>query len=368
MTAGDVERVADAGDSAVDVADAGDSAVDVADAGDSAVDVADAGDSAVDVAEGVAAFTVRGLTKAYRTRAGAVEANRGIDLTVRAGELFGVLGPNGAGKTTLIRQLVGLSKPDAGSIALFGRDVGGRRLLVADVVAYLPQDDAALADLTPSAALAITGRLRGLSRAQATEAAAAIVDELGLGAFAGRPIGKLSGGQRRLAGVGAALVADRPVLVLDEPTTGLDPVARRAVWAALDRRRLDRGATVVLVTHNVLEAETVLDRVAILDRGRVVATDTPGRLKELVDRDVRLDLAWRHDPPADSLVDALRSRAEQHGRRWRVRLPAEEARAALARLTSGVLFEALDDFTLTTPSLEDVYVALGGSAHDMERS
>jgi ABC-2 type transport system ATP-binding protein len=125
----------------------------------------------------------------------------------------------------------------------------------------------------------------------------------------------------------------------------------------------------VLVTHNVLEAETVLDRVAILDRGQVIASDTPGRLKAMVDREVRLELAWRHEPPdGDPLVSSLRARAVEHGRRWSVRLPADEARAALADLTSGPLFAALDDFTLSTPSLEDVYLTLGGAARDLERA
>jgi ABC-2 type transport system ATP-binding protein len=159
------------------------------------------------------------------------------------------------------------------------------------------------------------------------------------------------------------------VLVLDEPTTGLDPIARRAVWSAIERRRAQSATTVLLVTHNVLEAETVLDRVAILDRGRVIACDTPGRLKAKVDRDVRLELAWRHDPPdADPLVKALRAQAVEHGRRWSVRLPADDARAALAELTNGPLFAALDDFTLSTPSLEDVYLTLGGAARDLERT
>src|SRR5438552_2563481 len=119
----------------------------------------------------------------------------------------------------------------------------------------------------------------GRRRRDAARHAGAILDELDLQPLAARPLTKLSGGQRRLACVAAVLAADRPVLLLDEPTTGLDPVARRAVWAAIDRRRAERGTTVVLVTHNVLEAETVLDRVAILDRGRVIACDTPGRLK-----------------------------------------------------------------------------------------
>jgi ABC-2 type transport system ATP-binding protein len=156
--------------------------------------------------------------------------------------------------------------------------------------------------------------------------------------------------------------------VLDEPTTGLDPNARRAVWSALDRRRRDRGTTVVLVTHNVLEAEAVLDRVAVLDRGRVIACDTPGRLKAQVSDEVRLELVWRSEAPLDdSTVAGLAPRATVSGRRWSLRLPVVEARAALGRLTTGAAFAALDDFTLATPTLEDVYLALGGAADDLER-
>ena len=315
------------------------------------------------------AYTVRGLIKTYRAKTGDVRASAGVDLEIDQGEVFGLLGPNGAGKTTLVRQLIGLLRPDAGEVMLFGHNVVARPSVVPDFVAYLPQDDAALADLSPALALETTGRLRGLAKSAARAERDAVIAELGMGGFANRPIARLSGGQRRLAGVGATLVGDRPVLVLDEPTTGLDPTARRAVWAALERRRLQAGVTVVLVTHNVIEAETVLDRVAILDRGRVIASDTPGRLKAMLDRDVRLELAWRTEPPADDpLIRRLRERADQHGRRWSVRLPAAEARDALGELTGGPLFAALDDFTLKTPSLEDVYLQLGGSASDLERS
>jgi ABC-2 type transport system ATP-binding protein len=149
--------------------------------------------------------------------------------------------------------------------------------------------------------------------------------------------------------------------VLDEPTTGMDPVARRAVWAAVDRRRAERGATVLLVTHNVIEAETVLDRVAVLDGGRVIACDTPAGLKALVADEVRLDLVWRDEPPLQVVeIAALRESAAVSGRRWTLRLPQARARAVVAEVTGGPAFAALDDFTLATPSLEDVYLALGG--------
>ena len=310
-------------------------------------------------------FDVRGVAKTYR---GAVApANDGIDLEVFAGEVFGLLGPNGAGKSTLVRQLAGLTRPDTGRITLFGHDLGSDRKVAASYIAYLAQDEPALDDLPVRQAVETTARLRGVARRQAGHTARALLDELDLGDVADRPLARLSGGQRRLACVAAALAANRRVLLLDEPTTGLDPVARRSVWAAIDRRRAEHGTTVVLVTHNVIEAETVLDRVAILDRGRVIACDTPGRLKAQVSDDVRLDLVWRSPPPLrDATVAALAPRARVDGLRWSLRLDAASARDALGRLMTGTTLESLDDFTLATPTLEDVYLALGGRADDLE--
>lgn len=308
-------------------------------------------------------YVVEGLTRCH----GTVVANDGIDLAVARGEVFGLLGPNGAGKTTLVRQLVGLLVPDAGRITLFGRPLV--RSLAARAVGYLTQGDAALADVPVALALTTTARLRGLGSAAARAARDAIIDELGLAAVADRALGRLSGGERRLAAFATVLAGPRPVLVLDEPTTGLDPVARRAVWAAVARRRRDEGCTVVLVTHNVLEAEAVLDRVAVIDGGRVIACGTPGALKAQVSHDVRLELIWKAAPPlSEPVVGALADAAEIDGFRWSVRLPVDTAREMLAQLTSGPAYDALDDFRLATPSLEDVYVSLGGQARDFERS
>jgi ABC-2 type transport system ATP-binding protein len=314
------------------------------------------------------AAVVTDVSRRHRGRRGdPVLANDGISLTVRSGEVFGLLGPNGAGKTTLVRQLVGVLRPDSGRVELLGHDITATPALAPRLVAYLAQEEPALVELPVGVAVETTGRLRGLPRRQARPAATALLEELGLTALAGRPMTTLSGGQRRLAQVATALIGDRPLLVLDEPTTGLDPTARRDVWAALSRRRAT--TTVVLVTHNVLEAETVLDRVAVLDRGRVIACDTPGRLKALVSGDVRLDLVWREEPPYDDpTVARLHERAVVDGRRWSTRLPQAEAREALGRLTGGAAFAALDDFTLATPSLEDAYLALGGHDNDLERT
>jgi ABC-2 type transport system ATP-binding protein len=313
-----------------------------------------------------AAYRVRGLSKTYR---GAPSpANSRVDFDVPAGEIFGVLGPNGAGKTTLVRQLVGLVRPDEGEISLLGHDVVADHRIAPRLVAYLAQEEPALAELDVRRAIETTGRLRGLSRRDAGTAASGLLEELGLGGLADRALTHLSGGQRRLACVASALVADRPVLILDEPTTGLDPVARHAVWSAVGRRRAELGTTVVLVTHNVLEAETVLDRVAVVDRGRVIACDTPGRLKAAVDDSVRIVLVWHHEPPYDdSMVETLARSAVVDGRRWSVRLERSRVREVLDRLTQAPLFDALEDYTVSTPSLEDVYLSLGGTRPDLEK-
>jgi ABC-2 type transport system ATP-binding protein len=312
------------------------------------------------------AYLIRGVSKSYRS--GLAPANRDIDLEIPAGEIFGLLGPNGAGKTTLVRQLAGLVAPDRGTITLLGRDLSTDRRIAARLVGYLGQDEPALAELAVHRAVETTARLRGATRRAATVMASGLIEELGLTAVADRPLVRLSGGQRRLACVASALAAERPVLILDEPTTGLDPTARRSVWAALRRRRAEHGTTVVLVTHNVLEAEAVLDRVAVLDRGRVIGCDTPGRLKAAVDDSVRVVLVWHQEPPVDdSTVELLAHRAVIDGRRWNVRLGRDQAREVLDRLTRGPLFDALDDFTVATPSLEDVYLSLGGTRSDMER-
>ncbi|MEU6588827.1 ABC transporter ATP-binding protein [Streptomyces sp. NPDC046881] len=314
---------------------------------------------------------VRGLGKTYpavRGRRGTpgtpeVRATDGVELDVRRGEIFGLLGPNGAGKSTLVRQVTGLLRPDSGSVEILGHDIVRHPERAARLLAYLGQESTALDELTVSLAAETTGRLRGLDVRRARAERDAVLEELGLTPIAGRALKKLSGGQRRLACFAAALVGRRPLLVLDEPTTGMDPVARRAVWAAVDRRRAEHGTTVLLVTHNVIEAETVLDRVAVLDQGRVIACDTPAGLKAQVAGEVRVELVWRERAPLEvPEVAVLRERAAESGRRWTLRLAPEEARAVVATVTGGAAFAALDDFTLATPSLEDVYLALGGAA------
>jgi ABC-2 type transport system ATP-binding protein len=304
-------------------------------------------------------YHIEKLTKTYN--GGRIVANDAIDLEVRPGELFGLLGPNGAGKSTLVRQMVGLLKPDSGTILLHGRDITRDASWVPRIVSFLGQKPVALFDLTVREAIEFSGRLRHLSMAEARRQAAALMDEFVLSSCADQLVARLSGGEHRLVGLAVALIGHLPVLILDEPTNELDPAMRRVVWAHLQRLQREEGATIVLVTHNVLEAEQVVERVAIIRNGRRIALGTPGELKALVDRRIRLELLF-HQSPQDclGLLRQLGTITEVSASRCVLLVEREHAQRAIDRILAEVTLEALDDFRILTPSLEDVYLQLGG--------
>ena len=229
----------------------------------------------------------RGLTKTYRR--GGVRANDGIALQVDAGEVFGLLGHNGAGKTTLVNQVVGLRRPDAGSIRLDGVDVVADPGFARQVCSLQPQAQLPIDGLTPDQAIELLGRLRGGSPAVVERARDRYVEELSLGEWRGVDGERLSGGVKRLVSFVMAAVVPGRVVILDEPTNDVDPVRRRMLWGQV-RALADEGAAVLLVTHNVVEAERSVDRLAILDRGRVIAQGTPASLKAEVADDLRLEI------------------------------------------------------------------------------
>lgn len=223
------------------------------------------------------AFEVRNLHKVYRSPP--VVANEGITFTVAPGESFGLLGPNGAGKTTLVKQLVGLLTPTSGEIRLFGELMRpGKDRRIGKTVAYLPQGTMSLGEFKVSEAIEWTAILRGCGAATARAEAEELMGVLELKALHDRQLRKLSGGERRLVQLGMTLVGRLPVLILDEPTADIDPALRARIWELISARAR-AGAAVVLVTHDVAEAEHVVNRVAILVAGRVAALGTPAELK-----------------------------------------------------------------------------------------
>lgn len=223
------------------------------------------------------AIEVRALSKRYR---GGVLANDCVSLSVLSGMVFGLLGPNGAGKTTLVRQITGELAPTAGEVRVHGTDVLRHALAAKALMGVVPQEANPYFHLRPGEHLALFGRLHGLDRTTAQRRAAELVAALGLSEHVGVPALQLSGGLKRKLLVGNALMAEPPVLVLDEPTTGLDPHSRREVWALIGSQR-GRGTTVLVTTHYMEEAETLCDEVAVMGGGRILAVGTVEELRGL---------------------------------------------------------------------------------------
>lgn len=317
------------------------------------------------------AYEVRNLRKVYRKPE--VVANDGIDFTVAPGESFGLLGSNGAGKTTLVRQLVGLLRPTSGEIKLFGdplRADRGPDPRVGRAVAYLPQGSLALGELKVAEAITWTGVLRGCGRATAVAEATDLVEVLDLGPLVDRQVRKLSGGQRRLVQIAMTLVGRLPVLILDEPTADIDPGLRRRIWELL-AGRCRAGAAMILVTHDVAEAEHVLGRVAIIDSGRVAAAGTPAQLKSGLAHRTRIEVvvAEGDGAPTSEVAAMLGPTAKVQDRRVSGWIPAEDALRVLEKIMASSEPEALEDARLVTPTLEDVYLDVSGHslAEDEER-
>ncbi|MGH3260995.1 MAG: ATP-binding cassette domain-containing protein [Trebonia sp.] len=227
----------------------------------------------------VPAVQVTGLRKSFRVAGQTIEAVRGIDLSVAAGEIFGLLGPNGAGKTTTLRILTTLLPADAGDAHIAGTDVRRAPARVRRLIGYVGQLGGADRDATGRENLMLASRLYGLGASAATRRCAELSEVFDLDALVDRPVRTYSGGQRRRLEVALGIVHRPRVLFLDEPTTGLDPQNRANLWEQLRLLR-DGGTTVFLTTHYLDEADQLSDRVAIVDNGQVIALGSPDELKQ----------------------------------------------------------------------------------------
>ncbi len=308
------------------------------------------------------AIEAAGLVKSF----GAVRAVDGVDLTVPRGCVYGVLGPNGAGKTTTIRMLATLTRPDAGSARVLGRDIVSDADGVRSVVSLTGQLASVDEDLTGRENLVLLGRLLGLKRAAAKERAAELLDAFGLSEAAGRLVKGYSGGMRRRLDIAASIVVTPKLMFLDEPTTGLDPRSRNQVWEIV-RALVAEGTTILLCTQYLEEADQLADGIAVIDRGRVIAEGTPAQLKASVgSAALRVRL----------LLPQQRSEAEQVLSRQLGAVTLEPDPAALsvscadtdrAAAAVGELAAAgvrIADFSLNQPTLDEVFLALTGHPAD----
>ncbi|MFF9848616.1 ABC transporter ATP-binding protein [Streptomyces litmocidini] len=227
----------------------------------------------------MAIISTSGLSRTFRTKQGEVHAVRGIDLTVRAGEILGFLGPNGAGKSTTLRMLSTLLPPTGGAATVCGHDLLRDPVAVRRKIGYVAQGGGVDPQETVRSELITQGRLYGLPRPEATARAAELARDLDLTELLDRSTAALSGGQRRRLDLALGLTHRPALLFLDEPTTGLDPGSRAALWALVRRLRDDHGTTVVLTTHYLDEADALAERLVIIDGGGVAAEGSPAALK-----------------------------------------------------------------------------------------
>ena len=304
-------------------------------------------------------LSVEHLSKTYR---GGVLANDDISLDVAAGEVFGLLGPNGAGKTTLVNQVLALLVPDHGSIHIDNVDVVARPADARRLCSFQPQAAAPVDGLTARQAIEIVGAIRGGDRARIRSRSVELLEALDLGEIANRSV-PMSGGMARLTGFCMAAVVPGRVVVLDEPTNDVDPLRRRALWQQI-RRLADEGAAVLLVTHNVLEAERCVDRLAIVAGGRVRAMGPPAQLKADLGAPLRLEIALDPEASVPVLPSAATLVAET-GRRLLAHVQLQDIGEVVAWAQQAQDAHVIAEFSVAAASLEDVYanwVQLEGAA------
>jgi daunorubicin resistance ABC transporter ATP-binding subunit len=304
--------------------------------------------------------------RAVRKRFGDVTALDGLDLVAPSGAVTAVLGPNGAGKTTFVRAVATLAAPDDGSLRVAGIDAVTSPEQVRRVIGLAGQAAAVEPALTGRENLVMVARLFGHGRAAAARAAETVLAQLGLTDAGDRLVRNYSGGMRRRLDLGASLVGRPRLLLLDEPTTGLDPRSRIELWDAI-RALVAAGTDVLLTTQYLEEADQLADHVVIVDHGRAIATGTPSELKRQAGRDV-VEIRVRH---ADDLeragallaplgADALRVDAPNR----RVAVPVESGTDQLAAAVQALALAhvPIDDVGLRRPTLDEVFLALTGRA------
>lgn len=311
---------------------------------------------------GAYAIDCTGVRKTYR---GSGEpALDGFTLAVPRGSVHGLLGHNGAGKTTAVRVMSTLTRCEEGSVRVAGHDVGADPSRVRRKIGLVGQYAALDEDLTGRQNLVLFGRLARLRRAAAEARAGELLDRFGLVGAADRRIATYSGGMRRRLDLAVALIVAPEVLFVDEPTTGLDPAARREVWEAV-RGLAEAGTTVLLTTQYLDEADRLADRISLMAHGRVVADGTPDELKARIGDDV-IDLAVSDAGDLDRLVElaAPWSSGDVHVTGTTVSVPVLDRADALLGIAAAASRDgiALGDLAVRTPTLDDAFLELTGAA------
>ncbi|GAA1935998.1 daunorubicin resistance protein DrrA family ABC transporter ATP-binding protein [Streptomyces sodiiphilus] len=313
------------------------------------------------------AIRAEGLRKRYR----GVEALVGIDLSVRAGTVLGLLGPNGAGKTTTVQILTTLVEPDGGWAEVAGFDIVKQPREVRRRIGLAGQYAAVDEVLTGWENLVLLATLLHLGRRAARRRASELLERFELADVAHRPVGTYSGGMRRRLDLASCLVTSPPVLFLDEPTTGLDPVSRAALWS-LVRELVQEGVTVLLTTQYLEEADHLADQIVVVDSGRIIADGTPDELKS------RVGSAWLEitvsgtaglAPALEALRPVLMTAPTVHEEKGRLVVQMDKGLGDIADVASALRDAGVEvaDFAMCRPTLDDVFTHLTGNTSDRIR-
>jgi ABC-2 type transport system ATP-binding protein len=301
-------------------------------------------------------IVTEGLRKSYRT----VQVLEGVDLNVQRGTLLALLGPNGAGKTTIVRILSTLLAADGGTARVHGYDVAKQPSRVREVIGLTGQNVAVDRLLTGRENLVMMGRLFLLGRAAARTRADDLLERFDLVAAANRPVRTYSGGMRRRLDLAISLITSPPVMFLDEPTTGLDPRSRSTMWETI-RGLLSNGTTILLTTQYLEEADKLADRIAVLDRGGIIAEGTASELKQRVGQE-RLELAFGHDEAfrrAGEVIDDETVHRDAGERRISVAVTgAKHVKRLLEQVEQAGI--EVGSLSLSEPTLDDVFLTLTG--------
>ena len=302
-------------------------------------------------------FRAAGITKIYSN---GIRANDEISLHVSPGEVYGLLGPNGAGKTTLVKQVIGLLKPTSGRITLGTRDLVADPAAARQLCSYLPQAQVPIDSFRAREAIVLCGRVRGGGKAAVARRADELIEALDLGQWRDKRGMGLSGGVKRLVGFAMVTVCPGRLVILDEPTNDVDPLRRRLLWQQV-RALGDSGVAVLLVTHNVLEAEKAVDRLAVIDNGRLIAEGTPSAMKASDRGHLRLQLMIA--PGRDAPVPpAFVRRSTLVGHNLISVIDDDNAAVGIKWAQETIGAGVAEEYALSATSLEDAYIELTG--HD----